>query len=135
MPRRRRTNPRRRRNAALGYRGSRGHRTRVNPRQLVNAKLARMPNGRYKIFLAPGAMAKMRLNPRVEQLRDGRVYVYMTNFGYYAEDSHSTLRAAIKWAQSRGFEAQFMRDGKDLGSWTPFGGVRLKRQYEHEYYG
>lgn len=50
-------------NAAMGYRGSRGHRVK-NPRQMVNAKLARMPNGRYKIFVSPGAMAKMQLNPK-----------------------------------------------------------------------
>ena len=73
-------------------------------------------------------------NPGIEDLRDGRVYVYMTNFGYYAQEGFDTLREAIKWAQSRGFEAQFVRDGNQLGSWTPFGGVRLKHQYEHEYY-
>lgn len=75
-----------------------------------------------------------RRNARIEDLRDGLVYVYMTNFGYYAQEGFSTLREAIEWAKSRGFEAQFVRDGEDLGSWTPFGGVRLKHQYEHEYY-
>lgn len=92
-------------------------------------------DGTVSVMTEPrtGNRGGRRRNARIEDLRDGLVYVYLTNFGYYAEEGFSTLRQAIKWAQSRGFEAQFVRDGEQLGSWTPFGGVRLKRQYEHEY--
>lgn len=48
---------RRRSNAAMGYRGSRGARA----KNLIPAKLKRMSNGRYKVYIAPGAMAKLRM--------------------------------------------------------------------------
>lgn len=62
---RRKTTRRRRLNAAMGYRGSRRTRTKNRSRYepLIPAKLKRMPNGRYKIYVSPGAMAKMQLNP------------------------------------------------------------------------
>lgn len=40
----------------MGYRGSRGA-------KLIPAKLKRMANGRYKVFVAPGAVARMQMNP------------------------------------------------------------------------
>jgi hypothetical protein len=38
-------------------------RTRTNPATLIPAKLKRMPNGKIKVFVSPGAAAKLRGNP------------------------------------------------------------------------
>ena len=40
-------------------------RRRTSAAKLIPAKLKRMPNGRYKVFVSPGTMVKMRMNPEV----------------------------------------------------------------------
>lgn len=78
------------RNAAMGYRGSRGA-------KLIPAKLKRMSNGRYKVFVAPGAVARMHMNP-AGRIKAG-YYVITTSDGHSVSQLFKTKAAAVRMAK------------------------------------
>lgn len=72
----------------MGYRGSRGA-------KLIPAKIKRMPNGRYKVFVAPSAVARMHMNPSGMKTYE----LYWSPTGEkIAEVTAKTKRAAVRKA-------------------------------------
>lgn len=51
--------------------------------------------------------------------------IFMTNFGYWRDETFETLREALDFGKSKGFEFSVANPIGDLvASWSPIGGIR-----------
>jgi hypothetical protein len=51
--------------------------------------------------------------------------VWLINFGWYLSAEYPTLREAVVYGISKGFEFCVHHDDKVLVAWSPIGGVRI----------
>ena len=56
----------------------------------------------------------------------GKYRVRFVNFNYYAQDEFDHLDEAVKYVNSKGFEAAVEKDGKIVASKTTFGGWSIR---------
>jgi hypothetical protein len=58
---------------------------------------------------------------------DDMFSIYLTNFGYIANENLHSLEAAIEWGKSRGFEFSVLKDKVTVAYWSMFGGTVIYR--------
>ena len=56
----------------------------------------------------------------------GKYRVRFVNFNYYAQEEFNHLDAAVKYADSKGFEAAVEKDGEIVASKTTFSGWAMR---------
>lgn len=49
--------------------------------------------------------------------------VFYTNLGFSSNENFETAKDALRYAQSKGFDAHIRRDGYTIASWSPLYGL------------